>query len=135
MKIFHWISRISIYLLAVILFCFGIFHFLHPHDLVISVPQFLPGGIYWVYLVGAAFILVALSFLTNRFVKVAAYLLALILIIFILTIHLPNFMYAGDKEMKQLALISLLKDAAIACFALHIAAGAHHQKLHLEDSD
>lgn len=131
----HIISRISIYLLAVILFCFGVFHFLHPHDLVIYVPQFLPGGKLWVYLVGAAFIIVALSFLFNRMVKVSAYVLALLLLTFILTIHLPNFMHAGDKEMKLQALISLLKDTAIACFALHIAAGAYHQKLHLENSD
>jgi hypothetical protein len=37
--------------------------------------------------------------------------------------------------MKTLAFINLLKDTAIAAFALHIAAGAHHQHLHLEDSD
>jgi putative oxidoreductase len=135
MKNFHLISRISIYLLAIILFCFGVFHFLHPHDLVNYVPQFLPGGIIWVKIVGAAFILVSISFFTNRLVKVAAYFLALLLITFILTIHMPNYMHAADKEMKTVALISLLKDAAIACFALHIAAGAHHQKLHLEESD
>jgi hypothetical protein len=37
--------------------------------------------------------------------------------------------------MRQLAYVSLLKDTAIACFALHIAAGAHHQHFHLEESD
>jgi len=95
----------------------------------------MPGGIIWVYFVGAAFILVALSFLTNKMVKFAGYVLAVLLIIFILSIHIPNYLNAGDKEMKQMALISLLKDTAIASFALHIAAGAHHQKLHLEDSD
>ena len=89
----------------------------------------------WAYLVGAAFILVGLSFLTNKMVKVAAYVLACMLFIFIVIIHIPNYLYAGDKEMRSLALINLLKDTAIAGFALHIAAGAHHQKLHLEDSD
>ncbi len=54
---------------------------------------------------------------------------------FYLTIHMPNYLNAGDKEMRQMALVNLLKDTAIACFALHIAAGAHHQKLHLEESD
>ena len=135
MKQYHIISRIAIYLLSVVLFAFGIFHFLHPHDLLVFVPSFIPGGIIWVYFVGAAFMLVAVSFLTNRMVKFAGYLLAALLIIFILSIHLPNYMHAGDKEMKQMALISLLKDTAILGFALHIAAGAHHQKLHLEDSD
>ena len=95
----------------------------------------MPGGVIWVYFVGAAFILVAISFLTNNMVKLAGYLPAIILIVFILSIHIPNYLEAGDKEMKQLALINLLKDTAIVGFALHIAAGAHHQKLHLEDSD
>lgn len=114
---------------------FGCLHFLHPRDLVNYVPNFLPGGLIWVYFVGAAFILVALAFITNNMVKVAGYLLACLLIIFILTIHLPNYLNSGDKEMRQIALISILKDTAIACFALYIGAGAHHQKLHLENSD
>ena len=114
---------------------FGFLHFLHPRDLVNYVPNFLPGGLIWVYFVGAAFILVAFAFITNNMVKVAGYLLAVLLIIFILTIHLPNYLNSGDKEMKQIALISILKDLAIACFALYIGAGAHHQKLHLENSD
>jgi len=50
-------------------------------------------------------------------------------------VHFPNFLDAGNKEMKQMALISILKDTALAGFALHIAASAYHQKLNLENSD
>jgi putative oxidoreductase len=135
MKHYHIISRIAIYMLSVVLIIFGIFHFMYPHDLMVYVPSYLIGGIIWAYIVGAAFVLVGLSFLTNQFVKFTGYLLALMLIIFILTIHVPNYLNAGDKEMQQLALISILKDLAITGFALHIAAGAHHQHFHLEDSD
>ena len=135
MKYPHLISRISIYLLSLVMIVFGGLHFLHPRDLVNYVPDFLPGGLIWVYFVGVAFVLVALAFITNTMVKVAGYLLASLLIIFILTIHLPNFLNAGDKELKQVALISILKDTAIACFALFIGASAHHQKLHLDNSD
>ncbi len=135
MKRFHLVSRTSIYLLSIVLFSFGVFHFLYPHDLLLYVPQYLPGGIWWVYFVGTAFMLVALSFLTNTLVKFASYVLTALLIIFILCIHMPNYLHAGDKDMKQLALINLLKDTAIACFAMHIAAGAHHQKLHMEEND
>ena len=135
MKYPHVISRISIYLLSLVMIIFSCLHFFHPRDLVNYVPDFLPGGLIWVYFVGVAFILVALAFVTNNMVKVAGYLLATLLIIFILTIHLPNYLNSGNKEMKQIALISMLKDLAIACFALYIGAGAHHQKLHLENSD
>ena len=135
MKFPHLISRVSLYLLSLVMIVFGFQHFSRPRDLVNYVPDFLPGGIIWVYFVGIAFILVAIAFITNRMVKVAGYLLAGILLVFVLTIHLPNYLNAGDKDSKQMALISILKDTAIACFALYIAAGAHHQKLHLEDSD
>ncbi len=135
MKHYHIVSRIAIYLLSVVLIAFGIFHFMYPRDLLVYVPIWLVGGIKWAYVVGAAFILVGLSFLTNQYVKFTGYLLALLLIVFILTIHVPNYMDAGDKDMRQLALINILKDTAIMGFALHIAAGAHHQHFHLEEAD
>ena len=135
MRHYHIISRIAIYMLSVVLIIFGIFHFLYPRDLMVYVPLSLMGGISWAYIVGSAFIIVGLSFLTNQFVKFTSYLLVVMLIVFILTIHVPNFMNSGDKEMRQLALISILKDTAIVGFALHIAAGAHHQHFHLEESD
>ncbi len=132
---YHIVSRISIYLLSVVLIIFGIFHFLYPRDLLVYVPLSLVGGIKWAYITGSAFILVGLSFLTNQFVKFTSYLLVVMLIIFILTIHVPNYLDAGDRDMRQMALINILKDTAIAGFALHIAAGAHHQHFHLEESD
>jgi len=117
------------------MFIFGIFHFLNPRDLVVYVPSYMPGGIIWVYFVGAAFILVAIAFVTNKMVKAAGYLLAFLLIVFVLTVHFPNYLDTGDKEMKQMALISILKDTALAGFALHIAASAYHQKLNLDNND
>lgn len=135
MKHSHIVSRIAIYLLSVVLIIFGIFHFKYPYDLLVYVPDFLLGGIRWAYVVGGAFILVGISFMTNRYVKFTSYLLAALLVIFILTIHLPNALNAGAPEMRQWAWINLLKDTAIVGFALHIAAGAHHQHLHFEEND
>ncbi|MEP7106370.1 MAG: hypothetical protein ABI760_00280 [Ferruginibacter sp.] len=135
MKHYHILSRIAIYLLSVVMIVFGVFHFLKPHDLLVYVPPSLPGGIIWAYFTGTAFILVGLAFITNNLVKVAGYLLAGLLILFVLTIHVPNYLDAGDPEMKTMALINILKDTAIAGFAMHIAAGAYHQHLHLENSD
>ncbi len=135
MKHYHIVSRIAIYLLAIVLITFGVFHFLYPSDLFVYVPLWLVGGIVWAYIIGAAFILVGVSFLTNQYVKFTSYLLAALLIFFILSIHLPNFLNAGDKEMRQFALINILKDTAITGFALHIAASAHHQHFNLEGDD
>jgi uncharacterized membrane protein len=116
------ISRLAIILLAVVMAVFGIYHFVAPQNLIGYLPQFVPKTNLWVYIPGAAFILAAIAFISNKMVKTAAYLLAILLIIFVLTIHLPGILNAGDPEVRQGALINLLKDTAIAAFALHIAA-------------
>lgn len=135
MKQYHIISRVSIYLLSLVMIVYGIFHFLNPHDLLVYIPSFLPGGILWAYFVGASFVLVGIAFITNNLVKLAGYLLAALLFVFVLTFHLPNYLNSGNKEMQSMALINILKDTAIAAFALHIAAGAYKQHLHLENGD
>ena len=120
----HLVSRISITLLAIVMIIFGIYHFMYPKNLVAFLPSFFQAGNIWIYIPGAAFILAAIAFITNKQVKLAGYLLALLLIIFVITIHLPNFLNGGTDEYRQIALISMLKDTAIAAFALHIAANS-----------
>jgi len=120
----HTISRLAIYILAIVMIVFGINHFLNPQSYLIFVPSYLPGGIIWVYIAGVAFILAAIAFIVRRMVELAAYLLAAMLLIFVLTIHVPNYMNAGDQDMKQLALVNLLKDLALSAFAMHIASNA-----------
>jgi hypothetical protein len=48
---------------------------------------------------------------------------------------LPNYNNAGAEDMRRFALINILKDLAIMGFALHIAAGAHHQHIHVHEED
>lgn len=118
------ISHVAIWLLAIVMVVFGIYHFQHPRNLLVFVPENIPGGITWVYIVGASFILAALAFVSNKFVKIAGYLLALLLLVFVFAIHLPNYNQAGDPDMRQEAFINMLKDIALAAFALHIAGSA-----------
>lgn len=122
----HMISRISISLLAIVMAVFGMYHFLYPQNLIAYIPSFLPAGKIWIYIPGIAFILAAVAFIINKQVKLAGYLLAILLLIFVLTIHLPNYLHGGSDEMRQMSLVSLLKDTAIAAFALHIAANANN---------
>ena len=118
------LSRFAIILLAVVMAVFGVYHFIYPQYLIGYLPLFVPKTNIWVYIPGAAFILAAVAFISNKMVKTTGYLLAILLIIFVLTIHLPGFLNAGDAEVRQIALINLLKDTAIAAFALHIAANS-----------
>ncbi len=135
LKQYHPVSRIAIYMLAVVLICLGIFHLAKPYDLLVYIPMSLIGGITWVYFVGVCFILVGISFVINQYVKITSYLLAALLIIIILAIHVPNALNAGMVEMRTFAIINILKDTAIAGFALHMAASAHKQHLHFDEND
>jgi len=130
----HTVSRIAIFILALVMLVFGLQHFLHPYDLLVKVPTFLPGGIIWVYVVGVSFMLTAIAFMTNKLVRVAAYLLAALLFTFVLCIHLPNYLNTADPEYARASLTNLLKDSALAAFALYIASNARHQRI-LEDVD
>lgn len=125
----HTISRLAVWMLAIVMIIFGIHHFRHPQNFLNYVPNYLPGGIVWVYVVGVAFILTGLAFIFNRFVSIAGYVLAALLISFVLMIHLPQYLDAGDIEMRQLSFVNLLKDLALAGFALYIAANAKDQHL------
>jgi uncharacterized membrane protein len=115
------ISRFAVILFAVIMAVFGLHHFSDPENLAIIVPSFLPGSRIWVYLVGSALILAAIAFVLNKQVKLAGYLLALLLVIFVLTIHLRGYLQSGDKEMQSISFINMLKDLGLAACALLIA--------------
>jgi uncharacterized membrane protein len=135
LKQYHPVSRVAIYMLAAVLIALGIFYLTRPYDLLVYVPMALFGGVTWVYIVGVCFIAVGFSFAINQYVKITSYLLAALLIFIILAIHVPNALNAGMAEMRTFAVINILKDTAIAGFALHIAASAHHQHLHFEEDD
>ncbi len=123
------ISRVAILILAAVMIVFGIQHFRKPDIMLVYVPDFLPGGIVWVYLVGIAFLLTALSFILNRYVTFAGYFLALLLVLFVILIHIPNHLNSGDVLMRENALVNALKDTAIAAFAIYISSTAKHQQL------
>lgn len=122
----HSISRTAVIILGVIIILFGIFHFMKPDNLIVFVPDFLPGKKLLVYLVGLAFILAGVAFIAHKFVMTAGYLLAALLIIFVLSIHLPNYLGAADADMKSMAFVNLLKDTALASFAMYIGSEARN---------
>jgi uncharacterized membrane protein len=75
---------------AVALAIFAAEHFLAARDLSGLVPHWLPGALFWTYFVGAALLAAAISFIAWRHVRWSALLLALLFLIFVVTIDLPN---------------------------------------------
>lgn len=79
---------------------FGIMHFAFAEKMVGMVPSYVPGGIFWVYFTGAAEVAAGIAFITKFKGKLAAQLLAVLLLIFILVVHMPA-MATNQAEMGQ----------------------------------
>jgi uncharacterized membrane protein len=75
---------------AVALAIFAAEHFLAAHDLSVIVPRWLPGALFWTYFVGAALLAAAISFIVGRYVRWSASLLALLFLIIVATVDVPN---------------------------------------------
>jgi uncharacterized membrane protein len=75
---------------AVALAIFAAEHFLAARGLSFIVPRWIPGALFWTYFVGAALLAAAISFIAWRYVRWSASLLALLFLIIVATIDLPN---------------------------------------------
>ncbi len=75
---------------AVALTIFAAEHFLAARSLSAIVPRWIPGALFWTYFVGAALLAAAVSFIAWRYVRWSASLLALLFLIIVATIDLPN---------------------------------------------
>lgn len=75
---------------AVALAIFAAEHFLASRDLSTIVPRWLPGALFWTYFVGVALLAAAVSFIAWRHVRWSASLLALLFLIIVATVDLPN---------------------------------------------
>jgi len=119
------ISRVAVVLFAIVIAVFGIFHFIDPENLILFVPSYMPSSHLWVYVMGSLLILTALSILLNVRVKLATYILALLLVSFALAIHLQGYLSLSDKQLKALSFLNMIQDLALACCVLYIGATAH----------
>jgi putative oxidoreductase len=118
------ISKIGTIFYALVIGFFGLNHFINGVGMQKMVPSFLPGGVIWVYITGAALLLAAISFLVNKYVRLAGLLLALFLLLIVLTVHLPAVLSAPDGEYRRFPMVNLIKDTGLAAAAL-LVAGRH----------
>jgi uncharacterized membrane protein len=84
---------------AVALAIFAAEHFLAARDLSGAVPRWLPGPLFWTYFVGIALLAAAISFIAWRYVRWSALLLALLFLIFVATIHVPNLLVHAHERL------------------------------------
>lgn len=104
------LSKVGRYLFALPFGVFGLFHFMNASQMGGYVPGFIPGGVFWVYLTGLAMLAACVSILINKKAKLACVLLGAMLLIFVLSIHLPAVLGDGGSS----AMTMLLKDTVMA---------------------
>ena len=115
MKKMTTIGRI---LFAVPFAIFGINHFFMTDYYVGILTSFIPLGAYTIILTGIMLIAAGISILFKKLVKISTILLAILLFIFIVTIHIPHLISDADKTIS---LIALLKDISLMGGSLMIA--------------
>jgi putative oxidoreductase len=112
------ITTIGRILFAIPFALFGINHFLMTDYYVGTLTSFIPLGAYTIIITGIMLILVSISIITKKFVKFSTLMLAILLFIFIVTIHIPHLIAGNDTNTT---LIALLKDISLMGGSLMIA--------------
>jgi putative oxidoreductase len=106
-------ARLAEIIFALCMGFFGVLHFMHVDEMSSLIPDFIPGdGKLWIYITGTGLIAAALAIVFKTFKTPACYLLALMLLVFVFTIHLQPALDGNPG--------SLLKDTALAMAAIMI---------------
>lgn len=105
-------------LFAIPIAVIGLTHFLMTPEFLEKLQNSLiPGSLYTVLLSGAMLIIASVFIVLNKYVKVACYWLAGMLLVIIATIHIPNMFH---PELFNIALMEVLQDTALLGAALMI---------------
>lgn len=96
---------------------FGAQHFVFLREVVNGVPAWMPGHLFWAVLVGAALIAAALSMIAGTEAELAALMVGVMLLLFVLLMYLPNLI----QNPGDLAVTALLRDLSLSGGALALA--------------
>ena len=112
-------TRIASIVFAICIGVFGVRNIIKANSMETIVPDYIPGGVIWVYLSGVGMVLAAIAIvLNNNLTRIACYTLAVVLILFVCMLHLKPALEGNPGN--------LLKDTAIAMGAIIIGDLAHH---------
>src|SRR5262249_27273181 len=114
----HRIVRFAPVLFAMPMAVFGADHFISPGIVAGMIPSWIPWHLFWTYFVGLALIAAALSMVLNKYSTLAATLLGLMLLSFVLLLHVPN---AAANVGDRIAWAVLLRDLSFSAGALAFA--------------
>ncbi len=114
----HWQEttiKLGQYLFAISWIVFGIEHLIYAGFVATLVPPYMPAQIFWVYLTALAMIAAGISFIINTKTRLAAWLLAAMLGLFILMIHIPSLIM---KPHVDISWTRAIQDVSLMAAAL-----------------
>jgi len=97
---------------------FGLNHFIMADFFIGMLNSFIPGTSFTIILTGLALIAASISIIFKKYIKLSCMLLAILLFIFIVSIHIPKLF---DETTRIMSMFALLKDTALMGGALMIA--------------
>jgi uncharacterized membrane protein YphA (DoxX/SURF4 family) len=103
---------------------FGINHFIMMDYYMGMLTSFIPKTAFTLILTGIVLIAVSISIISNKYVKLSSIVLAILLFIFIITIHIPHLINGVNTTPT---LIALLKDISLMGGSIMIA-GIYSEK-------
>ena len=117
----------------------GLNHFLMTSYYVGMMSTFIPGGGYTIIITGLALIAACISIIAKKYIQLSCLLLALLLFLFIISIHIPGLFDSTpitilnmSTKVSTLAFIELLKDASLMGGALMIAGMYRNEKMEVK---
>jgi putative oxidoreductase len=114
----QWMLHLGRILFALPFGVIGLNHFVMYDYYSGMLTSFIPGGGFMVLLTGFFLIAACVSIIAKKFINISCILLAILLFIFIASIHIPQLF---NPELSKAALMQLLKDVALMGGAMLIA--------------
>jgi uncharacterized membrane protein len=96
----------------------GLNHFLMYDYYSGMITSFIPGAGFTILLTGFCLIAACISIIAKKFISISCISLAVLLLIFIASIHIPQLF---DPELSKAALMQLLKDTGLMGGSLMVA--------------
>lgn len=110
--------RIGRILFGVPWLIFGLQHFLYASFVATLVPAYMPLRLGWAYFTGAAMIAAGASLIVNKKASLAAFLLGIMMLLFIVMIHIPKL---AENVSVVMTWTRALQDVIIAAAAFILA--------------
>ncbi len=103
---------------AILFALLGMKHIFNPGNYLRYIPTFLPGSVFWVYLIGTLLLAASISLIYKRYTKVTCLILSIFLILVVFAVHIPGLFY---PNIMQISVINILKDTGLAGGGLILA--------------